>query len=107
MRSRPLAAQRTGCLTSARPAELKKLIRRGIPAALRGRVWPIISGAADMQALEKPDYYEELLRKSKMPPWSNSESIRQIERVSRRLLSASAPARPKMPLTAPHARRTC
>lgn len=50
----------------ARSADLKALVRHGIPPELRGRVWQIISGSKQKKLRSRPhDYYHRLLDRAR------------------------------------------
>ena len=62
-------------------AELRRLVRKGIPPELRGSVWQVLSGSDDRQAAHKPGYYEELVRKAEA---TDNGSMAEIEKDLRR-----------------------
>ena len=47
-------------------AELRRLVRKGIPPELRGSVWQVLSGSTERQAAHKAGYYAELVRKAEV-----------------------------------------
>jgi hypothetical protein len=45
------------------PRQLKRRIRKGVPNALRSRVWPLLCGASSLKAT-KPHLYQQMLHKT-------------------------------------------
>ena len=62
-------------------AELRRLVRKGIPPELRGSVWQVLSGSDDRQAAHKVGYYEELVKKAET---TDNGSMAEIEKDLRR-----------------------
>ena len=66
-------------LILANTIALKRLIRKGIPLALRPKVWLSVSGAAKKRSTVPDSYYQDLLKavQGKVTP-----ATRQIDHVS-------------------------
>jgi hypothetical protein len=71
-----------------RNEELKMLIRRGIPAEQRRRIWPFITGASKMKE-SHPGYYHGVLNQHRQ---MESVATKQIELVSGGRLSSGVPS---------------
>ena len=61
-------------------AELRKLVRKGIPHELRGPVWQVLSGSIDRQAAHPSGYYKGLVKESE----EKSSCAAEIEKDLRR-----------------------
>ena len=62
-------------------AELRRLVRKGIPPELRGSVWQVLSGSSERQAAHATGYYAELVRKAES---AEHGSMAEIEKDLRR-----------------------
>ena len=61
-------------------AELRKLVRKGVPHELRGPVWQVLSGSNERQAAHPSGYYRQLVTESK----EKSNCATEIEKDLRR-----------------------
>ena len=62
-------------------AELRRLVRKGIPPELRGSVWQVLSGSNERQASHKPGYYAELVKRAEA---ASNGCMTEIEKDLRR-----------------------
>jgi hypothetical protein len=60
-----------------RSNSLKRLVRKGIPAELRGQLWSLLSGAREKQSLSPSNYYFDLLSRANC---DSSPSAAEIEK---------------------------
>eukprot|EP00898_Chlorokybus_atmophyticus_P001812 jgi/Chlat1/2631/Chrsp178S02475 len=82
----------SGIPEGAPTGAFKRLIRKGIPAPLRLKVWMVISGAARMSAMASPVYYADLAQRGEADAVATSdwEASKQIENDLRRTFPGHA-----------------
>ena len=61
-------------------AELRKLVRKGIPHELRGPVWQVLSGSNDRQADHPSGYYRQLVKESEEKSGCGAEIEKDLRR---------------------------
>jgi hypothetical protein len=74
---------------------LRRLIRKGVPPALRPKVWLSVSGAAKKRSTVPETYYDELIRATE---GKTTPATRQIDHVSIRMLPTSYCIKPCFPV---------
>jgi hypothetical protein len=60
--------------------QLKKLVRGGVPARLRGRVWSTMSGADALRKKAPDGYYALLIERAERPAYQETAAALQIEK---------------------------